>query len=120
MDFIPLIQAVNLLIKMLADILVLIDLKVAVIGLTITEIAKKWLPDNIEDKYIPIIAIAICGISTFIPKINCDIITGIITGCFITGGYALLITFIKKIIEAIFKLKNGGNTNGQQPDKPVN
>jgi len=113
-DFGPLMQVINLLIKMLADILGLIDLKVAVVGLTATEIAKKWLPDRIEDKWIPIISIIICGLVSLIPKFNTDVVTGIITGCFITGGYALLISFIKKIIVAIFKLKNGGIENGQQ------
>jgi hypothetical protein len=117
LDFSPLIQSINTLIKMLADFLVMIHIPIAAIGLTITAVIKRIMKDSIEGIWLPIIAIVLCGSLSLIHKFNCDIVTGITTGCIITGGYALVIDLIKKIIEQIFKFKNGtnGNGNGKEP-----
>jgi hypothetical protein len=117
LDFAPLISSMNELIKMLAAILVLWDAKVAVVGLSVIAIANLWLRDALEAKWDPIIGIVVCCLVSLMPKMQCDIITGLLTGCLITGGYILIIDFVKKVItsalDTIFRLKNGnGNGNG--------
>ena len=118
LDFSPLMVSANALIKMLADILVLWDAKVAVVGLSVVAIANLWLKDALEAKWDPIIGIAVCCLVSIMPRVHCDIITGLLTGCLITGGYLLIIEFVKKVItsilDTVFKLKNGnGNGNGK-------
>lgn len=114
-DFTSIAKAITELINQVAAIIGFLNLTVAIVGLTATEIAKKFLPDAVEDKWVMIIGVAVCGLVSLVPKFNCDIVTGVITGCFIVGGYAILFKFVKMVIEALLNFKNG---NGKQEDKP--
>jgi len=80
------------------------------IGLGIVEIAKKFLPDSIEGKWIPVISLVSCVILAFAFKLANPIVVGLCTGVFISGGYSAILTFIKNI--------GAGNGNTQPPAPP--
>jgi hypothetical protein len=117
-SFAPLWHAIQVLIIQLAELLGLINLKIAITGLTATEIAKKLIPDSIESKWIMLVGVVVCGLVSLIPKFNSDIQVGIITGCFIVGGYAFLFKFMKALFEglqSLMKMKNGNGTTTSTP-----
>jgi len=82
------------------------------IGLGITEIAKKWLPDNIEGKWIPVISLVSCVALAFVFKVANPIVVGLCTGVLISGGYSALMSFVKNIGAG------NGNTTPQPPAPP--
>ena len=100
-------------------LLMLINWTIAFAGLTITEAAKKAIKDNIEDHWIMIISITSCLLLAMIGAFKCGntlaerFVTGLLTGCFIAGGYKFLFAFVSAVFEVIFgfvlKLKTNGN-----------
>ena len=114
-DFVPLTQVIQLFINQLALVLGMLNIAVAIVGLTITELSKDILPDNIESKWVRIIGVVSCIIISFIPAFNCGIVSAFVTGSAIVGGYALIFKFIETTFEQILKFKNG---NGNKPIIP--
>ena len=113
-DFSSIAQAITQLINQVAAIINFLNLTVAIVGLTATEIAKKFLPDAWEDKWVMLIGVVVCGLITLVPKFNCDIVTGIITGCFIVGGYSILFKFVKMVIQGLLDFKNGNGKTKEE------
>lgn len=64
------------------------DLRVGIIVLGLTQLAKLWLPDNIEGKVIPGIA-AVIGIVASL-FVHVDIVKGLITALLVSGVFGSL------------------------------
>ena len=106
-DLTPLYQVAQLFIDQIALLLKMINFAVALVGLTATELSKDLLPDNIEKKWMRIIGVVVCCLLAIIPSFECSIVSAMVTGCLVVGGYAFLFKFVQSIIESIFKFKNG-------------
>jgi len=102
----------TILTQQLNQLLQYFNLNIIFIGLGITEIAKKFLPDNIEGKWIPVIAVVSCVGLAFAFKASNALVVGLCTGILISGGYSALMNFIKSI--------GTGNGNPTPPAPPVN
>lgn len=92
------------------NLFLVFSLPVALIGFSITNIAKGFLPDKIEQKWMPVISMVVCSSVTLIPQFNANIVTGLLTGCLISGGFSGFVDFLKDVAKHITK---GAKTNEQ-------
>jgi hypothetical protein len=101
------LTAINEAVKQL---FALFSVPIAFVGLGLTELVKKRFSNvPVVAVWIPEIGVLICVGLSFVFKVS--VVVGIVTGVFITGGYSVLMNFIKNI-------GVGNGNGGNQPPAP--
>jgi hypothetical protein len=98
----------NLIVGLLSNLLTPVGLSMIVVIVTILEVVKIYLPDNIEGKILPAVSIAL---GLILGLLTVNIWQGIIAGIVATGGYAVIEKQIDKIKDALKEVN-------LQPAKP--
>jgi len=78
-----------------------VNWEVVIAVVLIVELAKIYIPDNLEPKLLPVISIAVGGLISVIPQLHLSIIVGLVSGFTATAGYNAGFIGIQKIVNII-------------------